>query len=693
MANFKEHRGYVARLGKYGHDLSRRVLFTSAPGQLLPVLCDFLSPGDSIRINSKLFTRTQPLRTAAFVRATEHIYYFFVPMNLIDPYFEQQFFGINDLGNSNDAVPTSQTSSGNSLPQPYMLPNQRLFLVPQYLKAALFGSSNPTLPSQPMNGAYTVVANPNDDSSKVIQLAPPDFDDNPRSAALYDPYGVPRIFNAQRLLDMLGYGSQLLDASSNDLSTARNLYLNPDPLFVYQRIFYDYFRRSMWHPCNVYAFNKGYYYKNGGISSLWTFDLSHFSDLYYYGFLALHYHPLKRDFFTGNVSTPLFDITGVSGYNYDQTDISSSLTGPSSAILSAYGVQLQDPIGNITTPSNSGVVSSVPLASGHNASFSIPGLNTYIGRAINNGESDVAYSGSHISVQQLRLAYAYDRMMSITQRAGRHYEDQVKAHFGFSVPRGVSDETYYLGSHDTDLMIGEVMATAAGSTGSEGGASSVLGEIAGRGLASSGKQKRINFTAPCHGYLMAIYSCVPDIDYHDYGTERLNTYVSINSFPHPEFDQIGMQPLLAFQAQWNLGTLSDSLSYDTFIGWQPRNQELKCSYDVVHGAFNNSLSDWVAAQFFMSNIAYSNLYFNMWDAFYVNPNILDNLFAVSFLPAATEPTIVSDYNGAQEVGQVPTMNHLTNVAKYAYMRDPLLNSLDIKYYKTSFMKPNTDPSL
>ena len=65
MPNILKSPKSRARLGRHGHDLSRRVLFTSSCGQLLPVLHDILSPGESVRINETLFTRTQPLKTAA----------------------------------------------------------------------------------------------------------------------------------------------------------------------------------------------------------------------------------------------------------------------------------------------------------------------------------------------------------------------------------------------------------------------------------------------------------------------------------------------------------------------------------------------------------------------------------------------------------------------------------------------------
>ena len=62
-----------------GFDLSNRVCFTSKAGELLPVFWDIVYPGDSFRIKTQLFTRTQPLNTAAYTRIREYLDFYFAP--------------------------------------------------------------------------------------------------------------------------------------------------------------------------------------------------------------------------------------------------------------------------------------------------------------------------------------------------------------------------------------------------------------------------------------------------------------------------------------------------------------------------------------------------------------------------------------------------------------------------------------
>ena len=51
MPSILKTPSHSAKLGRHGHDMSRRLLFTSSFGHLLPVMFDYLSPGDKIRIN------------------------------------------------------------------------------------------------------------------------------------------------------------------------------------------------------------------------------------------------------------------------------------------------------------------------------------------------------------------------------------------------------------------------------------------------------------------------------------------------------------------------------------------------------------------------------------------------------------------------------------------------------------------
>lgn len=692
MASILKTPSHTARLGRHGHDLSRRLLFTSSVGQLLPVLFDYLSPGDKVRINDQLFTRTAPITSPAFVRIKEHVEYFFVPMEQINSYFGQAFYGISDLGSSSLIRGESiiNFSGSNSLPaySPSLPSNE--------LASVIFVNNSGTLAF-----SYSIDDELNTGTAKWTSQV---------SNLIYDMFGIPRLFNTLRLLDLLGYGHNFLNTTSvaQGASSADVISLNMDAFAVYQKIYYDYYRLSQFESNVIRAYNFDVSLRNEadglpslalnhicGVSS--TDGLTGVGD-YFGDLLTLHYRPLKKDFFTNVIQSPLYDLTN-SALNPNTYNSDSPTGDVASYLLSAYGVQLQ-----------SDTASSYPSVRDDSG--------VYVG---DNGISTNSTNG-FTNVQQLRLAYAYDKMMSITQRAGKHYDDQTKAHFGVSVPQGISGECYFLGAHTSDLNIAEVVATAAGS---EGENTSSLGELAGRGYGGSGKNRDIKFTAPCHGYIMAIYSACPEISYSSFGLNRLHTYTSINDFPHPEFDNIGMSPLFLFQLNnsiYYLGgnNIATPKNAAQFFGWQYRWSELKMAYDVTSSGFVEQLQNWavnyIPGQF--SSIRYydgsqyvqRSLYMAN---FYCSPDLLDNIFGVQFSPINWQGGQV---NGTDEVvlseavqNKIGTTIASTPVNSaffqqygrlgvvwddsIVYARDYLYHSIDFKYYKTSWMSTYGLPSL
>ena len=101
MAQSDSRFGYRAKLSRTDHDLSRQFGFTCAPGQLLPVHADILTPHESVYIDHDLtFLRTAPLAAPAMIDVKVHYETFFVPMQMIYQPFENTIFSINQLQSS-----------------------------------------------------------------------------------------------------------------------------------------------------------------------------------------------------------------------------------------------------------------------------------------------------------------------------------------------------------------------------------------------------------------------------------------------------------------------------------------------------------------------------------------------------------------------------------------------------------------
>lgn len=592
-----------ARLGKHGHDLSRRLCFTSSCGHLLPVLFDYLSPSDSINIQSDLFTRTQPLKTPAFVRVNEHIDYFFVPMKLIDSYFGNAFYGISDFSNTNDDVNPQSSSS-------FMTPSD----LPTYPLSHFQGKL--------LNGDF------NHNTGDIL------------SNEKADEFGIGKHANLVRLLSHLGYGERVAYSSvpvDPQYDTNVNLY----PFAVYQRIFSDFYRDSEFTSNNPYNYSLNQFYVNSTAFSKKLEAYFTAND----GFFKLRYHRTPRDFFTSYKNTPLFsEQSSIGSYGLDSEDSAGSMH------LSSYGIN--------------------PEITNKSADLLNDGMYKD-GVLIGNAKTP---QNPFINLAAIRTAYAIDKLRRITANNGKHYDAQTLAHFGFNVPRGVSDETYYLGSHSQVLQIGEIVSTATTGTGDN---TSTLGQLAGRG-ASRGQSKVIKFTAPCHGFLMAIYSAVPELQYNNFGVDKLNLYAHINDFYHPEFDRLGMQPY--YMVQFNNSYTSNS---KVFLGWNYRYLELKTSFDKVIGAFNYTLRDWVPTL----NNGYQTAYLPVNDVTtyfkYVSPRYLDSVFELSF------STDIGTDNPSFAWGAV-IHDKLISLSP-TFERDPLLHSIQFKYYKSSIMSPHGDP--
>lgn len=666
-----------AKLSHYPHDLSSNFQFTSSFGHILPVMWDHLDPGDRVQIGSDVFTRTQPLKTPAFVRCTEHVYYFFVPTKLIDSYTDSAYHGIRDIVSS--ALYTADSSGKqprlplkvavsdfHNLRDQMLLFNTTGSVGFSYLCASAGeGKLNQTY------GYYI-----------------------PTAGGYLNAYGIPFIWDTLRLMSMLGYGQNLLNQPKNTLPSY-NLSFAPlkfdlHPLYAYQRIWFDYFRRDDWSTLLPRAVNMDYFTLSG-LSP----EYSNLGDDATSGNpFVLRYHPLKRDYFTSVIPSPLFDAaSAISSYGSGSvsSDIDTAKTDVASLIQSSLGIDIKGVTDALINNSTA---------------------QTMYQSSVGGSAQSVLFSSPTIA--QLKLAYAYDRLQSITRKAGKHIDAQVLAHFGFKMPEGVKDEVYYIGQTDTPLQIGEVVSTATTGAGDD---SSVLGELAGRGLASTRDGRLHNFVAPCAGYLMALYACIPDVDYASVGIDQRLLETSANKLPRPEFANLGYQPLYGIEAITNPYISPDiptngSLSFTNpslILGWVPRYQPYKLRYDRVAGAFLHTLSDWSMKYVFGSGTTL------LPHQFYCSPCILDTIFALSYKPPFVKFTAgdfpsksAGDFTPKAgsyyclSVGDIPSpgplvsyfdlsKTHTSDVTfnpSLMYSRDPLLHNLHITYHKINYMSPH-----
>lgn len=383
------------------------------------------------------------------------------------------------------------------------------------------------------------------------------------TSSFKDMFGFNEDTNMYRILDLLGYGVY----QNSDGSFRNENYLN----FIQDKERLSLFRLAAYH--KIYAdFYRNTTYENIDIESYSLDDITDSLSplLFFNRFCKLRYRNAQLDYFTNLRPTPLFEV---------DENIIEDLTA---STLSTENLHIASPGVSIET--------------------NTLGVNT----------------------QSIRSAFALDKLLQITQRAGKTYAEQIKAHFGYEVSEGRDGRVNYLGGFDSNIQVGDVTQMSGTTASPEQGVSIKHGGYLGRvtGKAQGSGSGHIEFDAHEHGILMCIYSLVPDMQYDATRVDPFVTKLSRGDFFIPEFENLGMQPL---QTRF----ISDSGNQkERFKGWQPRYSEYKTALDINHGQFANGqpLSYWTVGR------GRSGETLETFDiaSLKINPKWLDSIFAVNY---------------------------------------------------------------
>lgn len=481
-------------------DLSSKKLFTAKVGEILPCYWQIAIPGNKYRISSDWFTRTVPVNTAAYTRIKEYYDFYAVPLRLISRALPQAFTQMTDYMTS-AASNTANTEMLTSVP------NTSLSML--------------SLSLQTINGKDVL-----------------------------DDAGLPYVYGASKILDMLGYGSFLASANSakavitkaylgldsvpdasNPLVYSVSQVVNLLPLLAYQKIYYDFFSESQWEKHLAYAYNVDYW---DGKSQL---NLAP-------EMLQLRYANYPKDYFMGMLPNSQYGSVAVLSPSYDPTF-------GSTRILAL------------------GVPSSPLLNNG--------GSDTVVVQQSSTSLREV-HLNSDLSALSIRATEYLQRWKEVVQFASKDYSDQMAAQFGIKAPEYMGNHAHYIGGWSNVININEVLNTNLEADGSQA-------VIAGKGV---GSQSGHTLTYDCgaeHQVIMCVYHAVPMVDWNLTGQNPQLTVTSITDFPQPAFDQLGMQPVPALNLQNNpsrsvLGSLGYNLRY-----WQ-----WKSNIDTVHAAFRSGMA-------------------------------------------------------------------------------------------------------
>lgn len=615
MAHFTGLKELQNRPHKSGHDISSKNCFTAKVGELLPVWLDFAIPNSTYRFNLEYFTRTRPVQTSAYTRVREYFDFFAVPCDLIWKSFDSAVIQMGEKApiQSKDLL-TSLSVKGD-------LPYCSLADLNSSLK---FASGNLSqlgkTVSVPSGFGNIFGYNRGDVNHKLLHML--DYGNIVSKDATWIGSANNRWWNESSVpsSDALKVYSQRYNV---------NLAVNLFPLAAYQKIYQDFFRWSQWENADPTSYNFDWYQGSGNLFGASGLAATIPSDNNYWkrdNLFSLRYANWNKDKFMGILPNSQFGDLAV-------VDLGSISTTGSKIPVGAYdGTNDTGAFHQFKTRHESVNTGSSSTEKGTDIFPRTPDSisvreNANLWAVL--GESPDL--NLKFSVLALRQAEALQKWKEITQSVDTNYRDQIKAHFGVSVPQSESHMAKYIGGVARNLDISEVVNSYL--PGDDYPVSGLTSQayIYGKGV-GSGQGSMTFSTGSGYYIIMCIYHATPLLDYAISGPDGQHLVTSVEDLPIPEFDNIGMESVPAVELM-NSDLYSNVNSADKILGYNSRYYNWKTKIDRIHGAFTTTLKDWVAPidDSFLYSLFGGNLstYKGItWPFFKVNPNTLDDIFAV-----------------------------------------------------------------
>lgn len=258
------------------------------------------------------------------------------------------------------------------------------------------------------------------------------------------------------------------------------------------------------------------------------------------------------------VNMGLWDGSARLGLNYnDNTGFSGYL-----------GVRIND---------DGSTVGSAPTGSAPTGDFTI-GLNTDPTRTGVIADLSAAVAAT---VNQLRQAFQFQKIIERDARGGTRYVEMLKAHFGVTSPDFRLQRPEYLGGHSQRLDVKAVPQTSESATTPQGTLSA---------YANVGSTSGFNKSFVEHGYIIGLVNVRSDITYQE-GMNKLWSRQTRFDFYLPALAHLGEQAVLNKEIYYpNNGTNANLV-----FGYQERWAEYRYKPSLVTAAMRSNASDTLDA--------------------------------------------------------------------------------------------------
>jgi len=567
-------------------DLSHKTVFHAPFGMILPCGHWRLAPDDNVEISEENQFIVPTIKRPAFMRLKEHIDYYFVSYNQLCT-FADNFFTQQSYYWS-----TAISKQVNADLQA-IVPNQMVTMQNTFVKAMFENMHN-----------------------------------------FADIFTYPQLPSTLRLFDLLGYGNmygsmQLLGDSEviiSDTILNRYLDLNLFNFLAYQKIYYDHFRNDAYEANKVYAYNID----DIAAGTVLTDSDYNANPERFRSIFEVHYRWKKKDYFTNTCPNNLPD-NNYLGFEGGDFALQNSGTITQNDLLNAVPGVVSTGVGQVSE-----------YQTRSNAAF---------GNGVGSRSLTSSAAGpTNTSVQAIRFAFAYDKLLRRMREAGQDFDKQMLSQFGINPIDQRHGKCYYIGGFTNRLNSTSVNNTT----------STDLGNIGGNIDVYSKNNRPLRFKAKEHGILMAVYSTSLDFDYPSTRVDRENIAKHRFDWQHPAFEKQGKQPIFGFEYRAFKGAYGDAEANSRMtdvIGLVDRYSEYKTHVDELHGLFNPDTGDYADLLSWVIN-PFRNDYtaatppLSMNDLVFA-PNILDQIVPIEYDGYwEKDPFIINMYHRIKKISNM-----------------------------------------